>query len=275
MVHVAAHRQAPSSSPVYRSPGGTTLRVLLDQTTLKGAEVEVGELTFLPNTDSGDHQHGVTETFYVLDGELEHVVNGQSLKLLPGMIGTVRPSDKVRHKTGPAGARALVIWAPGGEIARVTARWHASEHSSAPSVVPQKSAMATHHATGTFEVKTNPQAPDDKAAGSTLGRLSLDKQFHGDLRATGRGQMLTALTDVKGSAGYVAIERVTGTLDGRSGSFALQHSGTMTSGRQELTIAVVPDSGTDQLVGLAGKMAIQIADGKHSYDFEYTLPGRP
>jgi hypothetical protein len=87
--------------------------------------------------------------------------------------------------------------------------------------------------------------------------------------------MLTALSDVKGSAGYVAIERVTGTLDGRSGSFALQHSGTMTGGRQELTITVVPDSGTDQLVGLAGKMAIQIADGKHSYDFEYTLPGRP
>jgi quercetin dioxygenase-like cupin family protein len=120
-----ADRQTGSASPVYQSPGGTTLRVLVDQTTLKGTEVEVGELTFVPNSDSGDHQHGVTETFYVLEGELEHVVNGHSVKLSPGMVGTVRPPAQVRHKTGAAGARALVIWAPGGEIARVTARWRA------------------------------------------------------------------------------------------------------------------------------------------------------
>lgn len=122
---VAADRQPASPSRVYQSPSGTKLRVLLDQTELKGTEVEVAELTFVPNSDSGDHQHGVTETFYVLEGELEHVVNGVSVKLLPGMVGSVRPPDKVRHKTGAAGARALVIWAPGGEIARVTARWRA------------------------------------------------------------------------------------------------------------------------------------------------------
>jgi quercetin dioxygenase-like cupin family protein len=87
--------------------------------------VEVAELTFQPNADSGDHQHGSTETFYVLEGELEHVVDGKSLKLTPGMTGSVRPPAMVRHKTGPAGARALVIWAPGGELARVTARWKA------------------------------------------------------------------------------------------------------------------------------------------------------
>jgi quercetin dioxygenase-like cupin family protein len=109
--------------PTHQSPGGTKLRVLMDATAIGGTEVEVGELTFVANSDSGDHQHGVTETFYVLDGELEHIVNGKGVKLGPGMTGTVRPPDKVRHKTGPAGARALVIWAPGGEIARVTARW--------------------------------------------------------------------------------------------------------------------------------------------------------
>jgi hypothetical protein len=101
--------------------------------------------------------------------------------------------------------------------------------------------------------------------------MSLDKQFHGDLEATSKGEMLTAGTGVPGSAGYVAIERVDGTLHGRGGTFVLQHSGTMTRGAPQLTITVVPDSGAGQLAGLAGRMAITIADGKHTYDFEYTL----
>jgi hypothetical protein len=106
--------------------------------------------------------------------------------------------------------------------------------------------------------------------------MILDKQYHGDLEATGKGQMLTAGTDVKGSGAYVAIERVTGTLRGRTGSFVLQHSGTMTKGVPKLTINVVPDSGTGQLVGIDGKMNIVIAaDGKHSYDFEYTSAAKP
>jgi hypothetical protein len=133
----------------------------------------------------------------------------------------------------------------------------------------------TTRASGTFEVKLNPQSTDDNAEGATLGRMSIDKQFHGDLDATSKGEMLTAGTSVKGSAGYVAIERVTGTLHGRSGTFVLQHSGTMTRGAPQLTVTVVPDSGTSQLVGLAGRMMIKIADGKHSYDFEYTLAGIP
>jgi quercetin dioxygenase-like cupin family protein len=107
----------------YQSAGGTKLRMLMDQELSRGAELEIGEITFPPNADSGDHVHGATETFYVLDGELEHVVNGQSVKLTTGMVGTVRPPDKVRHKTGPQGARALVIWAPAGEAARITSRW--------------------------------------------------------------------------------------------------------------------------------------------------------
>jgi quercetin dioxygenase-like cupin family protein len=117
-----AARQTPAPQ-VFQSPGGATLRVLLDQASLGGAELEVGELTFPPNSDSGDHKHGVTEAFYVLDGELEHVVNGRSVTLTRGMAGSVRPPDSVRHKTGKAGAKALVIWVPGGEAARVTARW--------------------------------------------------------------------------------------------------------------------------------------------------------
>jgi len=105
--------------------------------------------------------------------------------------------------------------------------------------------------------------------------MSIDKQFHGDLEASSKGQMLAAMTEVQGSAGYVAMERVSGTLQGRKGTFALQHSGTMTRGTPQLSVTVVPDSGTGQLVGLAGKMTINIADGKHSYDFEYTLVDAP
>ena len=125
-------------------------------------------------------------------------------------------------------------------------------------------------ASGTFEVKVNPQASDN-VGDPTIARMSIDKQFHGDLEAASKGQMLAAGTDVKGSAGYVAIERVVGTLHGRSGGFTLQHTGTMTSGVPQLTVTVVPDSGTDQLVGLNGKMTINIVDGKHFYEFDYTL----
>lgn len=109
-------------SRTYRSPGGSMLRVLLDDTNV-GPEATVGELTFVPNTDSGEHTHGAIEMFYVLSGELEHVVNGKSEILKPGMAGFVRPPDKIRHKTGPAGAKVLVIWVPGEEVKRIIARW--------------------------------------------------------------------------------------------------------------------------------------------------------
>ena len=153
----------------------------------------------------------------------------------------------------------------------VYAQTQASAPSPAPSTVQKESAMA-RHASGPFDVKLNPQPSDDKAEGSTLGRLSIDKQYHGDLEASGKGQMLTAMTEVKGSAGYVAIERVTGSLHGRSGSFVFQHSSTLTRGAPLQSITVVPDSATGQLVGLTGKMVVNIVDGKHSYDFEYKLP---
>jgi hypothetical protein len=127
----------------------------------------------------------------------------------------------------------------------------------------------TTHASGTFEVKMTPQPPDDE--GPAIGRMSLDKQFHGDLDGVGKGQMLAFGTAVNGSAGYVAMEQITGTLNGRSGSFALQHNGTMNRGVAELSVTVVPDSGTDELVGLAGELTISVEDGKHSYEFEYRL----
>jgi hypothetical protein len=127
------------------------------------------------------------------------------------------------------------------------------------------------HASGTFDVQLKPQSDDENVGDSTVGRLSLDKQFHGDLEATSKGQMLAVRTEIDGSAGYVAMERVNGTLHGRSGTFALQHNGVMTRGAPQLTITVVPDSGTGELTGLAGSMMINIADGNHFYEFEYTL----
>ena len=128
----------------------------------------------------------------------------------------------------------------------------------------------TQTATGPFDVKVTAQ--DEGSDDPLLNRMTLDKQFHGDLEATSQGQMLTASTAIKGSAAYVAIEKVSGTLKGRKGTFILQHSGMMNRNKPELSIVVVPDSGTGDLEGLMGKMKINIAaDGKHSYEFEYTL----
>lgn len=127
------------------------------------------------------------------------------------------------------------------------------------------------HATGPFDVKATPQ--DDKSADPLLGRFTLDKQYHGELEGTAKGQMLSAGTTVKGSGAYVAIEKVEGTLKGRSGTFVLQHTGSMSGGSFHLNVTIVPDSGTGQLAGIAGTMKIIIApDGKHSYDLEYTIP---
>jgi hypothetical protein len=134
-----------------------------------------------------------------------------------------------------------------------------------------KDVIMTNHAKGSFAVKLDPQAADEKHADTGIGRMLIDKQFQGDLEGVSRGQMLGVRTAVEGSAGYVAMEQVTGVLNGRRGTFVLQHTGTMTRSALTLSVTVVPDSGTDELTGLAGKMEIEIADGKHSYDFEYTL----
>ena len=129
-------------------------------------------------------------------------------------------------------------------------------------------------AVGTFEVTMNPDPLyEGLEGGIVLGRLSLTKQFKGDLEGSSIVQMLSAGTSVKGSAGYVAIERVTGTLAGRKGTFALQHWGMMDNGTPDLKISVIPDSGTGELAGLSGTMTIDIQPGgKHFYVFTYTLP---
>lgn len=129
-----------------------------------------------------------------------------------------------------------------------------------------------HHVTGPFDVKLTPQPPAPDLEAARLGRNTLDKTFHGDLSAHSLGEMLAAGTEVKGSAGYVAIERVTGSLLGKKGSFVLMHTGTMNRSVPQLMVQVVPHSGTDELTGLTGQMGIQITEGKHLYTFDFTLP---
>ena len=141
-----------------------------------------------------------------------------------------------------------------------------------PPPVPAPSPKAKTKANGPFDVTTKPQS----AADAAVGRFALEKQYHGDLDAVASGEMLTAMTAVKGSAGYVAIEKVTGSLAGRSGTFHLQHLGVMNRGTPAMTITVVPDSGTGDLTGLTGTLNIKIApDGAHPYEFEYSLPEQP
>ena len=163
-------------------------------------------------------------------------------------IALIEPSRRNSRLNGPDGPR-------GSQAAKVSS---------------QGDGMTTK-ASGTFEVKMTPQAPEE-AGGSAVGRMLLDKKFHGDLAAASNGQMLAFSSSVAGSAGYVAVEQVTGVLNGHNGTFVLLHRGLMTRGAPDLSITVVPDSGTDQLTGLTGKMEIEIAsDGKHSYTFEYTI----
>ncbi|MDB4899322.1 MAG: hypothetical protein JWN53_1130 [Gemmatimonadetes bacterium] len=131
---------------------------------------------------------------------------------------------------------------------------------------------AGSRARGTFDVTLTPQPMTTDGDGSPLARMSIDKRFHGDLDGTSKGEMLSVGTATKGSAGYVAVERVDGTVAGRRGTFVLQHSATMTRGAPRLSITVVPDSGTGALVGISGTLNIIMADGRHAYEFDYALP---
>jgi hypothetical protein len=167
-------------------------------------------------------------------------------------------------------ARALLVVAAISGTAGVTAITDTAAATAASD--NQGGTQMKQTAKGAFDVKVVPVATAEHTGGTTLGRFSLDKVFHGDLEATSAGEMLTAGTAVKGSAGYVAIERVEGTLAGRKGTFVLQHLGSMSAGGQNLTISVVPDSGTGELQGLAGTVAIEIEGKAHFYRFDYTLP---
>jgi hypothetical protein len=146
----------------------------------------------------------------------------------------------------------------------------ASAHAQALKPAPKENPVK-QVARGTFIVKLTPGPATDDPAVADLGRMTIDKLFHGDLEGTSKGEMLTAATATKGSAGYVAMERVAGTLQGKKGSFILQHTATMTRGVPSLSISVVPDSGTGQLLGIAGTLSILIENGEHSYVFEYWI----
>jgi hypothetical protein len=147
----------------------------------------------------------------------------------------------------------------------------ASGYSASLSIQPSEERCMPSLAKGNFTVEMKPQGDPDVADGVSLGRLLLQKRFQGELEASSQVEMLTAMTPVQGSAGYVAIERVTGTLHGKPGSFVFQHTGTMSRGAQQLSISVVPDSGTGELTGLSGTFRIEIVEGKHFYEFEYQL----
>jgi hypothetical protein len=150
----------------------------------------------------------------------------------------------------------------------------AAHTQTAPRETSRKGTGMSGQARGTFDVKVGQLPSDEKVAGLPVGRNSVAKELKGDLVGTSKGEMMSVGTAVEGSAGYVAIEKVTGALKGRAGSFLLLHQGTMQKGGDfKLTIVVVPDSGTEQLVGLSGRMNIIITlDGKHSYELDYTLP---
>lgn len=141
----------------------------------------------------------------------------------------------------------------------------------APAIAPAAAETAMRHAKGPFDVATKP-VEQDASDGSTLGRFSLDKVYRGALDAVGKGQMLTVGTEVPGSAAYVATERVTGTLDGKAGSFALVHRGVMRGQDASMAIDIVPDSGSGALKGITGRLIITVVEGKHQYELEYTLP---
>jgi hypothetical protein len=152
----------------------------------------------------------------------------------------------------------------------VTVYFLEADAQTIPTTKTERTPM-TQIAKGSFEVKLLPQSISDVAANEKLGRMSLDKVFAGDLVGTSKGEMLSAMGDIKGFAGYVALERVSGTLHGKRGSFVLQHSGTMNRGAPTLTVSVVPDSGTDALVGTSGSFKIVIEPRKHFYEFSHSL----
>jgi len=129
-----------------------------------------------------------------------------------------------------------------------------------------------HRATGSYQIAMRPPPlPHDTVDDVILSRMTIDKQFHGDLEATSVVEMMTAMTGVKGSASYVALERVTGILDGRRGTFVLQHNSMMTRGEAQMNVIITSDSGTGELKGISGQMTIEIVDGKHVYTLDYSL----
>ena len=180
----------------------------------------------------------------------------------------VRGTRPIEHPVSRAGA--LVF-----SLALALCVTAASGQDNAIENETVRETFKTMRAQGTFVVKLSPLETYNQASDAKVGRMSIDKTFSGDFVASSQGEMLTGGSPAEGSAGYVAVERVTGTLQGLSGSFLFQHSGTMTPASQEATISVIPGSGTGELKGIDGTLSIEIEDGQHFYDFQYTLPGSP
>jgi len=226
-------------------------------------EKVVYHITIVPFTNPEQVQIAADK---IVDGKLESMgvidlIYDTTKQMLAGDLKNSRFGGVWQFTVRGNTIEGALILVPGHYVARQI-RVHKIEPT-------QKESSMTHHATGTFEVKITPQ--DDKSEDKSIGRMSIEKQWHGDLEGMSAGQMLTGGDVTKGSAGYVAIEKFTGTVGGRKGSLIFQHSATMTKGKGDLTITVVPDSGTEDLKGISGKLIIKIENGKHSYEFDYAL----
>ena len=262
------------------APGASPAEAVLALESERVRAMTAGDLAALDRNFADDaiytHSTGVAETRSEFIGQIRSgarrygALTLADLKARPAgtavvVTGSMRGSVEAEGKTIPL---ALIYTATYAERA---GQWKLVAYESTKLPEPAKKEEAVpHHATGSFDVKMTPQKSDE---GSPLARFALDKTYHGSLDGTSHGEMLSAGTAVKNSAGYVAFEQFSGTLDGKTGTFVLQHSATMTRGDGKLSISVVPDSGTGALAGIAGTMAIRIEEGgKHFYDFEYSIP---
>jgi ketosteroid isomerase-like protein len=241
-----------------------------------------GDLAALERVFADDaiytHSTGVTETKAEFLGQIRsgarkydaltlHDLRARPVGSAIVVTGQMHGSVEADGKTIPLALVYTAVYAERG------GRWQlAAYESTRMPETSTKGDAVSHHATGSFDVKTTPREFDEEAAPDSLGRYSLEKHYHGPLDASAKGQMLTVGTKVEGSAVYVAVEVVDGTLDGRKGTFALHHTGTMTRGAPALSITIVPDSGTGELAGISGSMTIRIEKGgAHFYDLEYVL----
>jgi hypothetical protein len=217
--------------------------------------------------DAGDTVLIRTDAVYVLRAGHWQLTSQRSSGATTGVGVTARTPTPVAVTPTPAPTTTLTT--PSPTVPLISPTVVAPTKPSVPT-----GRVMTARAAGTFQADVKPLPAYNTSTDALLGRMSIDKQFHGDLEAVSKGEMLTAGNFTTGSAGYVAVERVTGTLGGRKGSFALQHTGTVNQGAQSLSVTVVPGSGTGELAGLSGSMNIIIESGKHSYTFDYSLPPR-
>jgi hypothetical protein len=280
---LAALLLAIGAAAAVPAPAGGAAETVLALEAERVRAMTAGDLAALGRIFADDavytHSTGVSETPAEFIGQIRSgarkygALTLRDLKARPAgsaivVTGQMHGSVDTEGNTIPLALIYTAVYAGRGGRWRLTAY----ESTRLPET-PKKEESVPRYATGSFDVKTTPLKFDDGAAPESLGRFSLEKRYHGPLDATAKGQMLTVGTKVEGSALYVAVEVVEGTLDGRKGTFALNHTGTMTRGTPALSITIVPDSGTGELAGISGSMTIRIEKGgAHFYDLEYALP---